>query len=121
MESYEVEIGGKVYPVKSMRNLSGHTIGPYSIHAGKSVPMVRDNTNKDKMEEGELYAIETFGSTGKGWISEDGECSHYMRNADTQPVPIRDNKAKSLLRHINETYSSLCFCRRWLDRAGETR
>ncbi len=64
MESYEVTINGKTYPVKSVKNLCGHTIEPYKIHAGKSVPIVKkaDNT---KMEEGELYAIETFGSTGK--------------------------------------------------------
>ena len=41
MESYEVEIDGKTYPVKSIRNLNGHSIGPYQIHAGKSVPIVR--------------------------------------------------------------------------------
>ena len=64
MESYEVIIKGKTYPVKSVKNLCGHSIEPYKIHAGKSVPIVKkvDNT---KMEEGELFAIETFGSTGK--------------------------------------------------------
>lgn len=31
MESYEVEIGGKVYPVKSIRNLNGHSIAPYQV------------------------------------------------------------------------------------------
>jgi methionyl aminopeptidase len=64
MESYEVVINGKTYQVKPVKNLCGHTIEPYKIHAGKSVPIVKkmDNT---KMEEGELYAIETFGSTGK--------------------------------------------------------
>ena len=35
MESYEVEIGGKIYPVKAIQNLTGHSIGPYQIHAGK--------------------------------------------------------------------------------------
>jgi methionyl aminopeptidase len=30
------------------------------------------------MEEGEQYAIETFGSTGKGTVWEDVDCSHYM-------------------------------------------
>lgn len=119
MESYEVEIGGKTYPVKSIRNLNGHSIGPYRIHAGKTVPIVKGGNNQ-KMEEGELYAIETFGSTGKGWISEDGDCSHFMKNFEAQPVPLRHPGAKSLLRHINDTYSTLCFCRRWLDRAGET-
>ena len=64
MESYEVEINGKTYPVKAIKNLSGHSIGPYHIHAGKSVPIVKGG-KADKMEEGELYAIETFGSTGK--------------------------------------------------------
>jgi methionyl aminopeptidase len=33
------------------------------------------------MEEGELYAIETFGSiNGKGYVWEDGDCSHYMKS-----------------------------------------
>lgn len=32
------------------------------------------------MEEGELYAIETFGSTGKGYVKEEGDCSHYMKD-----------------------------------------
>lgn len=50
--------------VKSIRNLNGHSIGRYQIHAEKSVPNVRGG-EQTKMEEGELYAIETFGSTGK--------------------------------------------------------
>jgi len=29
MESYEVEINGKIYPVKSIKNLNGHLIGDY--------------------------------------------------------------------------------------------
>jgi methionyl aminopeptidase len=64
MESYEVVINGKTHAVKSVKNLCGHTIEPYKIHAGKSVPIVKRQDNT-KMEEGELYAIETFGSTGK--------------------------------------------------------
>ncbi len=52
MESYEVEIDGKVYPVKVVRNLNGHSIEAYNIHAGKSVPCIRTGQNI-KMEEGE--------------------------------------------------------------------
>jgi len=73
MESYEVELDGKVYPVKSIRNLNGHSIAPYQIHAGKSVPIVKGG-EQTKMEEGEFFAIETFGSTGKG-------CAHASRRA----------------------------------------
>jgi len=65
MESHEIELNGKTYQVKCCRNLNGHSIAPYQIHAGKSVPIVRGGETT-RMEEGEFYAIETFGSTGKG-------------------------------------------------------
>ena len=61
MESYEVEIDGKTYPVQCIRNLNGHSIGPYQIHGGKSVPIVKGG-DTTKMEEDEMYAIETFGT-----------------------------------------------------------
>ena len=78
MEAGEVELDGKTYPVKCVRNLNGHSIGPYQIHAGKSVPIVGGG-DTTKMEENEFFAIETFGSTGRGHVVEDLECSHYMK------------------------------------------
>ena len=48
-----------------MLHPNGHSIDPYRIHAGKSVPIVRGGV-QTKMEEGEYYVIETFGSTGEG-------------------------------------------------------
>lgn len=70
MESYEVEIGGTTFPVKAIRNLNGHNIVQYSIHGSKSVPIVKGG-DQTKMEEGETFAIETFGSTGKGFVRDD--------------------------------------------------
>lgn len=32
MESYEIELDGKTYPIKSIRNLNGHSIAPYSTY-----------------------------------------------------------------------------------------
>ena len=67
MESYEVELKGKTYPVKAIRSLTGHNIEQYHIHGDKQVPFVK-NSSSQKMEEGEVYAIETFGSTGRGHL-----------------------------------------------------
>ena len=53
--------------------------GPYVIHAGKTVPIVKGG-DATRMEEGEFYAIETFGSTGRGVVHDDMECSHYMKD-----------------------------------------
>ena len=120
MESYEVELDGKTYQVKSIRNLNGHTIAPYQIHAGKTVPIVKGG-EAVRMEENEVYAIETFGSTGKGYVHEDMECSHYMKNFDAGHVPLRLAKAKQLLGVINQNFGTLAFCRRYLDRLGQTK
>ncbi|XP_015920292.2 methionine aminopeptidase 2 [Parasteatoda tepidariorum] len=120
MESYEVELNGKTYPVKSIRNLNGHLIGQYRIHAGKTVPIVKGG-EATKMEEGEFYAIETFGSTGKGYVHDDMEVSHYMKNFDTGHVPLRLARSKQLLNVVNQNFGTLAFCRRWLDRLGQTK
>jgi len=120
MESYEVEVNGKVYPIKPIENLSGHSINKYQIHGGKSVLLVK-NDDSTKMEEGEYFAIETFGSTGRGRIVENGECSHYARIVDAPHVPLRLTSAKSLLKTINNNFGTLPFCRRYLDRIGETK
>ncbi|KAG5361561.1 Methionine aminopeptidase 2 [Yarrowia sp. C11] len=120
MESHEVEVDGKVYQVKSIRNLNGHNIAPYEIHGGKSVPIVK-SADMTKMEEGETFAIETFGSTGRGYVVTDGECSHYAKNVGVGHVPLRVNKAKQLLATIDKNFGTLPFCRRYLDRLGEEK
>jgi methionyl aminopeptidase len=117
MESYECELDGTTYPVKAIRNLNGHSIGAYQIHAGKSVPIVKNGCEESlQMEEGEIYAIETFASTGRGYVIEDMECSHYMKRFDCPHIPLRMQSSKRLLSHINKTFGTLAFCRRWLER-----
>ena len=96
MESYEVELDGKVYPVKCCRNLNGHSIAPYQIHAGKSIPIVKGG-EQTKMEEGEFFAVETFGSTGKGCVSPCAACAawHAIRGArrgHTSAAPVQQTR-----------------------------
>lgn len=118
MESHEVEAHGKTHQVRCIRNLNGHNIEPYRIHGGKSVPIVGVPLDV-KMEEGEYFAIETFGSTGRGYVMDSGECSHYARKVHIPSVPLRVSSARPLLYTINKNFGSLPFCRRYLDRLGE--
>ncbi|KAL5241118.1 hypothetical protein ACI65C_008528 [Semiaphis heraclei] len=120
MESYEVELDGKTYPVKSIRNLNGHSIDAYRIHAGKTVPIVKGG-EATMMEENEFYAIETFGSTGRGIVRDDMDTSHYMKNFDAPFVPLRLQASQKLLSTVNKNFSTLAFCKRWLDRLGATK
>ncbi|KAL8674255.1 MAG: hypothetical protein Q9168_001322 [Polycauliona sp. 1 TL-2023] len=120
MESYEVEIDGQSLPVKCIRNLNGHDIIQYSIHGSKSVPIVKGK-DQTKMEEGETFAIETFGSTGKGYVRDDMETSHYAKKADAPNVPLRVSSARTLLSSISKNFGTLPFCRRYLDRLGHEK
>lgn len=121
MESYECEIGGKTYPIKAIRNLTGHTILPYSIHGTKSVPIVGGTGDTTKMEEGDVFAIETFGSTGNGHVHDEGEVSHYALRSDAPKVDLRLSSAKSLLSVIKKNFGTIPFCRRYLDRLGQEK
>ena len=49
-----MELDGKTYQVKSIQNLNGHSIGPYRIHAGKTVPIVKGGS-QTKMEASICY------------------------------------------------------------------
>ncbi|CAG8957439.1 hypothetical protein HYFRA_00011420 [Hymenoscyphus fraxineus] len=120
MESYEVEINGETFPVKCIRNLNGHDIRQWQIHGGKSVPIVKGN-DQTKMEEGEVFAIETFGSTGNGYVRDDYETSHYAKRPDAPNVPLRIASASKLLNVINKNFGTLPFCRRYLDRLGQEK
>ncbi|KAL8972992.1 MAG: hypothetical protein Q9183_000244 [Haloplaca sp. 2 TL-2023] len=120
MESYEVEIGGQTFPVKAIRNLNGHNITQHSIHGSKSVPIVKGG-DQTKMEEGEIFAIETFGSTGKGYVRDDMETSHYAKKADAPNVPLRVSSARTLLNSITKNFGTIPFCRRYLDRLGHEK
>lgn len=120
MESYECEINGTTYPIKSIRNLTGHTILPYNIHGGKSVPIVK-SSDTTKMEEGDVFAIETFGSTGNGYVHDQGEVSHYALRNDAPKVDLRLSSAKNILNVIKKNFGTLPFCRRYLDRLGQDK
>ena len=137
MESYEVELDGQTYPIKCIRNLNGHSIEQYKIHGAKSVPIVKGG-DQTKMEEGETFAIETFGSTGKGYVRDDVtallqvphihdadssqmETSHYAKKMDAPNVSLRVSSARTLLNVINKNFGTLPFCRRYLDRLGQDK
>lgn len=120
MESFEMELDGKTYPIKCIKNLNGHNIGDFIIHSGKTVPIVA-NGDMTKMEEGETFAIETFGSTGNGYVLPEGECSHYALNSGVESIKPPSDKAKHLLNTIQSNFGTLPWCRRYLERTGEEK
>ena len=60
-----------------MKDLSGHMIKPFEIHAGKAVPNIKIHYPL-RMMENEFYAIEPFITTGNGVSILKEPKSHYM-------------------------------------------
>ncbi|MCI4322535.1 MAG: type II methionyl aminopeptidase [Thermoplasmata archaeon] len=63
--------------LKPVRNLTGHTIRPYLLHAGKAIPNVSGGSG-ETLEAGEYVAIEPFATNGAGAI-EDGAFGNIVR------------------------------------------
>ena len=61
----------------SSKNLCGHNIKPWTIHAGKFIPSVKNN-DQTRVEENDVLAVEIFTSTGSGVTELDTKSSHYM-------------------------------------------
>jgi methionyl aminopeptidase len=117
MESYEVTINNKTLPVKAVKNITGHNILRYKIHGDKQVPFVKSNTPQ-RMEEGDVFAIETFGSTGKAYLRDDVGVYGYGRNEHVSAAGLHYASAKSLLKTIDENFGTLVFSKRYLEHLG---
>jgi methionyl aminopeptidase len=118
MESYEVTIDGKTYPVKAIGNLGGHNIIQGIIHGGMFLPSVdmKDRLPKNyRFQEG-VYAVETFGSTGANTVNEIGECTLYRLNPNMfkNTNGLKLDTTKKLLFDINKKFKTLPFTDRYL-------
>lgn len=110
------EIGKKVHEIitgagfSPIRNLSGHEIKPYVIHAGLNIPNY-DNGNEAQLEDGMIIAIEPFATTGEGLVKDGKESGDFSL---IEKKPVRDSHAREVLAFIDKEYSTLPFAGRWI-------
>jgi len=97
---------------KPVSNLSGHQIGRYLIHTGKSLPNV-SHFSMARVTLGEIYAIEPFVTVAKaaGRI-EYGREAHIFRFLKHKS--LKNEYAKQLLDYIFKNFRTLPFAERWL-------
>ncbi|VVB77698.1 Methionine aminopeptidase [uncultured archaeon] len=85
-------------------NLSGHELGPYTVHAGITIPN-HANASPHKIESG-AYAIEPFATTGEGKIYEGAPSNIYQI---ITPKNTRGETARKILEYVWEKYETLPF------------
>src|SRR5438309_2509145 len=94
-----------------VRNLTGHTIERYLLHAGKSVPNIPHG--HDILEEGEVVAIEPFASSGAGQV--DGRRTGNIYRV-VRPKPLKQTDLNDFLALLSNEFKTLPFAQRWAHR-----
>ena len=106
-----IEHAIKNHGAKPIRNLTGHKMARYVVHAGLSIPNVAGHGNH-VLEEGDVYAVEPFAvpSNADGSVR-DGPPSNICR---LQKKRNLKGVSKDMLKYIQAEYRSLPFASRWI-------
>ncbi len=112
------EIGGVIeetadeHGYNPISNLTGHTLEPWSLHGGISIPNVEKET-EEELEEGDVVALEPFITDGGGEVEESPEVYIFRYEGEGK---VSGRMAQQTLRKIKNNYGRLPFAERWLTR-----
>jgi len=102
----------KSHGCKPVSNLTGHGIGRYLVHTGKSLPNV-PHLSLAKISVGEVYGVEPFvtvpDAAGKVKSGSETSIFRFLKRKS-----LKDSGAKRLLDYIKENFHTLPFTERWL-------
>jgi methionyl aminopeptidase len=102
---YEIESRG----YRPVSNLTGHGLDRYAIHCPPTIPNIGGHGGV-VLEEGMVFAIEPFASTGSGRVAEKQRKEIYQQISNK---PVRIPSARSVMEQVRDR-RGLPFARRWL-------
>lgn len=94
---------------RPVANLTGHGLGRYVIHCAPTIPNIGVSGGQI-LEEGMVFAIEPFSTTGTGRVSEKQKKEIYQQISNR---PVRVPAQRSVLEQVRER-RGLPFARRWI-------
>jgi methionyl aminopeptidase len=100
---------------KPVSNLTGHQVGRYTVHAGRSLPNVF-HLSTTRLHEGEVYAVEPF-VTLKEAAGKVGNGKDVTIFKLKKRKSMRTPAAKQLLQYIETNFYTLPFAERWLQQS----
>ncbi|MEM4035377.1 MAG: type II methionyl aminopeptidase [Fervidicoccaceae archaeon] len=106
----------KRYGVKPVRNLAGHTMSRYRLHAGLSIPNTSSG-GSGSLGPGTIVALEPFATTGIGYVVNGDAVTIF---SFTKPyVKAKDGGRDDIFANIYSQRSTLPFTERWYARLGD--
>ncbi len=94
---------------KPIVNLTGHGLARFSIHTAPSIPNVAI-TGGPRLEEGMVFAIEPFATTGAGHVTDRSRVEIFSQ---ISAKPVRLTSARQIVEAVRNR-KGLPFSRRWL-------
>ena len=97
---------------KPISNLTGHSVGRYLIHAGTSIPNIKQ-FSLTKVKKGQIYAIEPFSTL----LEAVGRVENHPKKTIFRLIKnkkIQNPYAQKLLKYIDKNFKTLPFAERWL-------
>lgn len=108
----EVERLSKQKGFQPIRNLGGHAIEKEELHAGIFIPNF-DNGDTTKLEEGQVIAVETFVTTGEGYVTDSDTVQIFQKTGNAS---LRSPDARKISDSIDKNYKTYPFAIRWLSK-----
>jgi methionyl aminopeptidase len=99
---------------RPISNLTGHGLDQYILHRPPTIPNVAVNGGV-VLEEGMVFAIEPFATTGSGHVGERNRKEIYSQISQK---PVRIPAARAILNKVKER-NGLPFARRWLNEKNQ--
>lgn len=95
---------------RPISNLTGHGLDQYTLHRSPTIPNIGINGGVT-LEEGMVFAIEPFATTGSGHVTEKTRKEIYSQISSK---PVRIPAGRAILEKIRDRHG-LPFARRWLN------
>ncbi|KON32832.1 MAG: hypothetical protein AC479_06515 [miscellaneous Crenarchaeota group-6 archaeon AD8-1] len=97
---------------RPISNLTGHSVGRYLIHAGTSIPNIKQ-FSFTKIKEGQVFAIEPFVTLPEAA----GRVENHPKKTIfrlTKNKKIKNPYSQKLINYIDKKFKTLPFSERWL-------
>jgi methionyl aminopeptidase len=107
-----IENTAKEFGFNPIRNLTGHSLDRFDVHAGLTVPNVKTDS-KYQLREDEVIAIEPFCTAGNGLVKDSGSALIFRWINDR---PTRMIEARKILELARYRYERLPFAKRWIQK-----
>jgi methionyl aminopeptidase len=112
-----IENSVKEFGFNVIRNLTGHRLDKFDLHAKPAIPNVKNNI-ETKLEKGWIIAIEVFTTTGNGWVKDSRPILIYQYLKDK---PARMFEARKILEMSKKEFEGLPFAKRWIKNISPIR